>query len=112
MRLKTWLVAALGLGSLVVLIAVSLLVSSQRAHEIYAQLDEGVEDLRARLGGLPAPIEAEAIWGNIWYEEAHNSTAIEGNTPPCTSPAGWSSSSRTLTWACASLSLMSSTSSP
>lgn len=49
-------------------------------QEIYAQLDEGVEDLRARLGGLPAPIEAEAIWGNIWYEEAHNSTAIEGNT--------------------------------
>ena len=39
MRLKTWLVAALGLGSLVVLIAVSLLVSSQRAQEIYAQLD-------------------------------------------------------------------------
>ena len=39
MRLKTWLVAALGLGSLVVLTAVSLLVSSQRAQEIYAQLD-------------------------------------------------------------------------
>ena len=40
MRLKTWLVAALGLGSLVVLIAVSLLVSSRRAQEIYAQLDD------------------------------------------------------------------------
>src|SRR6185436_19139267 len=40
MRLKTWLVAALGLGSLVVLIAVSMLVSAQRAQEIYAQLDE------------------------------------------------------------------------
>jgi signal transduction histidine kinase len=40
MRLKTWLVAALGLGSLVVLIAVSMLVSSRRAEEIYAQLDE------------------------------------------------------------------------
>ena len=40
MRLKTWLVAALGLGSLVVLIAVSMLVSSRRAQEIYAQLDE------------------------------------------------------------------------
>jgi signal transduction histidine kinase len=40
MRLKTWIVAALGLGSLVVLIAVSMLASSRRAQEIYVQLDE------------------------------------------------------------------------
>jgi len=40
MRLKTWFVAALGLGSLVVLIAVSMLASTRRAQEIYAQLDE------------------------------------------------------------------------
>jgi signal transduction histidine kinase len=40
MRLKTWLVAALGLGSLVVLIAVSMSVSMRRAQEIYVQLDE------------------------------------------------------------------------
>ena len=35
-----------------------------------------------RLGGLPSPAEAEAagIWRGIWYEEAHHSTAIEGNT--------------------------------
>jgi signal transduction histidine kinase len=39
-RLKTWLVAALGLGSLVVLIAVSMLASSRKAQDIYAQLDE------------------------------------------------------------------------
>jgi len=39
MRLKTWLVAALGLGSLVVLIAVSMLASSRKAEDIYAQLD-------------------------------------------------------------------------
>ena len=37
-------------------------------------------DLRSRLGGLPSPVEAEDIWGDIWYQEAHNSTAIEGNT--------------------------------
>jgi fido (protein-threonine AMPylation protein) len=47
---------------------------------IYRQLDEGVEELRTRLGGLPSPVEAEEIWGDIWYQEAHNSTAIEGNT--------------------------------
>ena len=39
MRLKTWLVAALGLGSLVVLIAVSMLAASRKAQDIYAQLD-------------------------------------------------------------------------
>jgi hypothetical protein len=36
--------------------------------------------MRARFGGLPAATEAEQIWRDIWYEEAHNSTAIEGNT--------------------------------
>lgn len=40
MRLKTWLVAALGLGSLVVLIAFSMVASSRKAEDIYAQLDQ------------------------------------------------------------------------
>ena len=40
MRLRTWLVAALGLGSLVVLMAVSMLVSARTAQDIYVQLDE------------------------------------------------------------------------
>lgn len=40
MRLKTWLVAALGLGSLVVLTAVSMLAASRKAQGIYAQLDQ------------------------------------------------------------------------
>ena len=39
-----------------------------------------MEELRTRLGGLPSPLEAEDIWGSIWHQEAHNSTAIEGNT--------------------------------
>jgi len=51
---------------------------SRRA--IYDQLAQGVEELRSRLGGLPSPVEAEDIWGDIWFQEAHNSTAIEGNT--------------------------------
>lgn len=29
---------------------------------------------------MPSPVEAEGIWKDIWYEEAHHSTAIEGNT--------------------------------
>jgi signal transduction histidine kinase len=40
MRLKIWPVAALGLGSLLLLIVVSMLASSRKAQGIYAQLDE------------------------------------------------------------------------
>ena len=48
--------------------------------EIFSRLDAQIEDLRQRLGGLPSPAEARNIWGDIWCQEAHNSTAIEGNT--------------------------------
>lgn len=47
---------------------------------IFARVDAAVTELHERLGGLPSPTEAEDIWGDIWYHEAHNSTAIEGNT--------------------------------
>ena len=46
---------------------------------ILEQVDLGMEDL-AHTGGLPSPEENEQIWKDIWFEEAHNSTAIEGNT--------------------------------
>jgi fido (protein-threonine AMPylation protein) len=46
---------------------------------VLASLDRAVADLEA-VGGLPRPAEAEEIWKGIWYEEVHNSTAIEGNT--------------------------------
>lgn len=36
--------------------------------------------MRARLGGLPSSDEAGDIWNAIWLEEAHHSTALEGNT--------------------------------
>lgn len=32
------------------------------------------------MGGLPSPLEAEGLWDHVWAAEAHNSTAIEGNT--------------------------------
>ena len=47
---------------------------------IYQRLSEAVEELRERMGGLPSPAEAEDIWTSIWYQEAHQSTALEGNT--------------------------------
>ena len=47
---------------------------------VYRRLEEAVQELHELLGGLPSPVEAEAIWKGIWYEETHHSTAIEGNT--------------------------------
>lgn len=47
---------------------------------VHDRLALEVGELRERLGGLPRPAEAEAIWRDIWYHEAHNSTALEGNT--------------------------------
>lgn len=48
-------------------------------ESILAAVDQELVELSA-IGGLPKPAEAEAIWEDIWYEEAHHSTAIEGNT--------------------------------
>lgn len=47
---------------------------------VYQRLEEAMTELRQHLGGLPSPAEAEAIWTSIWYQEAHHSTALEGNT--------------------------------
>src|SRR5260221_761496 len=49
-------------------------------ESLHQRLEFEVRELQARLGGLPLPAEAEDIWTTIWYEEAHNSTALEGNT--------------------------------
>jgi hypothetical protein len=46
----------------------------------YERLEVQIRELQQRLGGLPSPVEAEGIWRGIWLEEAHHSTAIEGNT--------------------------------
>src|ERR1035437_5399217 len=46
---------------------------------LYESVDDALHEL-ARIGGLPSPIEAEDIWGDIWFVEAPNSTAIEGNS--------------------------------
>lgn len=46
---------------------------------IHERLEHEVAALRD-VGGLPKPEEAQEIWRTIWYHEAHNSTALEGNT--------------------------------
>lgn len=47
---------------------------------VYQRLDRALAELNSRLGGLPNPHEAQAIWADIWHQEAHHSTALEGNT--------------------------------
>jgi hypothetical protein len=49
-------------------------------HDLLATLDEEVALLRDRLGGLPRAVEADHILREIWIDDVHNSTAIEGNT--------------------------------
>ncbi len=49
-------------------------------EQVYRRLDTQISEMWERLGGLPSPLEAAGIWRNIWFEEAHHSTAIEGNT--------------------------------
>ena len=48
--------------------------------DVYRRLDAQIAELRERMGGLPDPADAAGIWRDIWYEEAHHSTAIAGNT--------------------------------
>lgn len=47
---------------------------------LYGRLHAQIGELREQLGGLPAPHEARAIWHDIWLDETHHSTALEGNT--------------------------------
>ena len=47
---------------------------------MYERLRVQIVELRDRMGGLPSPVEARGIWRGIWVQEAHHSTAIEGNT--------------------------------
>ena len=49
-------------------------------QDVYDRLDSAIAEVRDRLGGLPTPDEARAIWDELRVHEAHNSTAIEGNT--------------------------------
>lgn len=48
--------------------------------DVFNRLAVQIAELHDRMGGLPSPEEASGIWEDIWYQEAHHSTAIEGNT--------------------------------
>ncbi|MGH3545079.1 MAG: Fic family protein, partial [Mycobacteriales bacterium] len=47
---------------------------------VYERLNKALAELNQRYGGIPNPQEAQLIWDDIWHQEAHHSTALEGNT--------------------------------
>jgi len=47
--------------------------------QVFESLDQARGDL-VLIGGLPEPTVFQDVWADIWVEETHNSTAIEGNT--------------------------------
>lgn len=49
-------------------------------QEVLTNLEDEVELLHKSLGGLPRAVEADEILRQIWLDDVHNSTAIEGNT--------------------------------
>lgn len=48
-------------------------------RQLFESLDQARTDLGI-IGGLPEPTVFEDVWAEIWIEETHNSTALEGNT--------------------------------
>lgn len=65
MRFRTWPVAALGLGGLLLLVVVSVLTASNRAQEIYTQLDElnsHQRDVETKLRRLRSDVHLSGIF--------------------------------------------------
>ena len=80
MRLKTWLVAALGLGSLVVLIALSMLAASRKAQAIYSQLDQlntHHRTVEAKLRALRSDVHLSSIFVRDYLLDVERERAPE-----------------------------------
>ena len=80
MRLKTWLVAALGLGSLLVLIVLSMLASSRKAQDIYSQLDQlntHHRNVEAKLRALRSDVHLSSIFVRDYLLDVERERAPE-----------------------------------
>lgn len=65
MRFKTWPLAAAGLAALLVLVAMSVIKASERAQEIYAQLDElntHHREVESKLRALRADVHLSGVF--------------------------------------------------
>jgi signal transduction histidine kinase len=80
MRFKTWPVAALGLGSLLVLIVVSMLTSSSKAQEIYTELDQlntHHYNVDAKLRRLRSDVNLSGIFVRDYLLDVSREHAVE-----------------------------------
>ncbi len=80
MRFRTWPVAALGLGGLLVLVFVSVLTTSRKAQEIYTQLDQLDTHHRkvdALLGDLRADVHLSGIFVRDYLLDTERERAPE-----------------------------------
>ena len=72
MRFRSWPVAALGLGGLLLLVVVSVLAASNRAQEIYTQLDQlntFLEHILSSLRGAVIVLDRR-LQVDVWNERA------------------------------------------
>ena len=80
MRFKTWPVAALGLGSLLLLIVVSMLALSRKAQDIYTELDQLNSyhyDLDSKLRRLRSDVNLSGIFVRDYLLDVERERAPE-----------------------------------
>jgi signal transduction histidine kinase len=80
MRLRTWPVAAFGLGGLLLLVIVSVLAASSRAQAIYTQLDQlntHHREVEAKLRRLRSDVHLSGIYLRDYLLDPERSRAAE-----------------------------------
>ena len=80
MRFRTWPVAALGLGGLLLLVFLSVMATSRRAQEIYTQLDQldtHHRNVDAKLGHLRADVHLSGIFVRDYLLDTERQRAPE-----------------------------------
>src|SRR5262245_60357259 len=80
MRFRTWPVAAVGLGGLVLLVIISVQVASSRAQEIYTQLDElntHHRDVETKLRRLRSDVHLSGIFIRDYLLDTERARAQE-----------------------------------
>ena len=79
-RFRTWPVAALGLGGLLLLVVVSVLAASNRAQEIYSRLDQlnsHHREVESELRRLRADVNVSGIFVRDYLLDAERARAAE-----------------------------------
>jgi hypothetical protein len=80
MRFKTWPVAALGLGSLLILIVLTMLASARKAQDIYTELDHlntYHQDVDAKLRRLRSDVNLSGIFVRDYLLDVESDRAPE-----------------------------------